>query len=98
MEERGLTYLGTLKKNKRHIPPEFQASKKRQPESSLHGFTKDFTIVSYVPKKSKAVLLISSMHHTKELDPLIKKPMTIMDYSKTKGGVDEIDKKCSNYS
>lgn len=98
LKDRGLTYLGTLKKNKRHIPPEFQASKTRQPESSLHGFTKDFTIVSYVPKKSKAVLLISSMHHTKQLDSLSKKPEIIIDYNKTKGGVDEIDKKCSNYS
>ncbi|XP_045456529.1 piggyBac transposable element-derived protein 4-like [Melitaea cinxia] len=98
LKDRGLTYVGTLKKNKRHIPPEFQASKTRSPESSLHGFTKDFTIVSYVPKKSKAVLLISSMHHTKQLDPLTKKPEIIMDYNRTKGGVDEIDKKCSNYS
>ncbi|CAK1580572.1 unnamed protein product [Parnassius mnemosyne] len=98
LKQRGLTYVGTLKKNKRHIPPEFQASKTREPETALHGFTKDFTLVSYVPKKSKAVLLISSMHHTSEINPVTKKPVIIMEYNKTKGGVDEVDKKCSNYS
>lgn len=96
--ERGLTYIGTLKKNKRHIPPSFQASKTREPKTSLHGFTKDFTLVSYVPKKYKAVLLISSMHHSAQIDPETNKPEVIIDYNMTKGGVDEVDKKCSNYS
>ncbi|CAK1580574.1 unnamed protein product [Parnassius mnemosyne] len=38
------------------------------------------------------------MHHTSEIDPVTKKPVIIMEYNKTKGGVDEVDKKCSNYS
>lgn len=38
------------------------------------------------------------MHHTSEIDPETKKPVIILDYNQTKGGVDEIDKKCSNYT
>lgn len=38
------------------------------------------------------------MHHKKEMDSETGKPEMIIDYNKTKGGVDEVDKKCSNYS
>lgn len=95
--KRGLTYLGTLKKNKAEIPPCFLPSRNRPIESSLYGFTKDFTILSYVPKPNKAVLLLSSSHHNQEIDTDTGKPAMIADYNRTKGGVDEVDKKCSIY-
>lgn len=95
--KKGLTYLGTLKKNKKEIPNQFQPSKQRPVRSSIYGFTRNCTMVSYVPKTNKAVILISSMHHTKEIDVDTGKPSLIIDYNKTKGGVDEVDKKCSNY-
>ena len=41
----GLTLVGTVRKNKAFIPPQFQPSKTRTTESSLFGFTKDFTLV-----------------------------------------------------
>ncbi|KAI8420457.1 hypothetical protein MSG28_008945 [Choristoneura fumiferana] len=75
-----------------------QPNKSRELGSSLYGFTKDFTLLSYVPKKNKAVILISSSHHVKSSDEITNKPTMIMDYNHTKGGVDEIDKKCSVYS
>lgn len=98
LKDRGLTYLGTMKKNKKEIPPEFQPHKDREIGTSLYGFTKDYTMVSYVTKPKKAVILVSSMHHNKETDVATNKPIMIIDYNKTKGGVDEVDKKCSNYS
>ena len=61
--QKRLTYLGTLKKNKREIPSEFKPNKNRAVGSSLYGFTKDLTLVSYVPKKDKAVILLSFCHH-----------------------------------
>lgn len=93
-----LTYLGTLKKNKAEIPPEFLPNKDRERNSSLYGFTKEYTLLSYAPKKNKAVILISSCHHAQSIDEKTKKPTMITDYNHTKGGVDEIDKKCSIYS
>lgn len=98
LKDKQLTLVGTLKKNKREIPPEFKASKKRTVESSVFGFTKDMTLVSYVPKKNKAVVMISSMHHTVSVDENTKKPEVIMYYNKTKIGVDLLDQRCSNYS
>ncbi|GBP44058.1 hypothetical protein EVAR_85212_1 [Eumeta japonica] len=96
--KRGLTYLGTLKKNKAEIPPCFLPNKNRALESSLYGFTKDFTLLSYVAKKNKAVFLISSSHHNQETDTNTGKLVMIVDYNHTKCGVDEVDKKCSIYS
>lgn len=98
MKERGLTVVGTLRKNKREIPPEFQASKTRAVESSLFGFTKDLSIVSFVPKKKKSVILLSSLHHSAKIDEKSSKPEIILYYNNTKGGVDAVDFKCSNYS
>lgn len=98
LKDRQLTYLGTLRKNKKEIPLEFLPNRKRLVESSIYGFTKDITLLSYVPKKNRSVILISTMHHQKANDPLTNKPEMIADYNNTKGGVDELDKKCSIYS
>ncbi|KAJ8939496.1 hypothetical protein NQ318_022551 [Aromia moschata] len=49
--DKKITVVGTLKKNKREIPPEFQPQKQRVVESSLFGFQKEKTLVSYVPRK-----------------------------------------------
>lgn len=98
LKERKLTYVGTLRKNKKEIPPEFQPSKRRAVGSTLYGFTNDRTLISYVPKKGKAVILISSMHHSKSTDPKTGKPEIISFYNSTKGGVDSLDQKCATYN
>lgn len=56
------------------------------------------TLVSYVPKKSRSVILVSSMHHDSEIDGNTQKPEIIMFYNLTKGGVDSMDFKISRYS
>nr|XP_023015977.1 uncharacterized protein LOC111505409 [Leptinotarsa decemlineata] len=89
--------VGTLKKNKPQIPPEFQPSKGRAVPSSLYGFTQDLTLLSYVPKKNQAVVLLSSMHHSECFDEGVNKPEIIGFYNATKGGVDTLDMKCNNY-
>nr|XP_049692159.1 piggyBac transposable element-derived protein 4-like [Helicoverpa armigera]XP_049696923.1 piggyBac transposable element-derived protein 4-like [Helicoverpa armigera]XP_049708119.1 piggyBac transposable element-derived protein 4-like [Helicoverpa armigera] len=98
LAKRKLTYVGTMKKNKREIPSQFQPQKDRDVQSTLFGFTKQNTMCSYVPKKNKAVILVSSMHHDVVVDEDTKKPEIILYYNMTKGGVDEADKKCSIYS
>lgn len=98
LSKRGLTYVGTLRKNKREIPKEFLPAKQREEGDILYGFTNDMTLVSFVPKKCKAVLLVSSMHHTPATDPETQKPEIITFYNSTKGGVDALDEKCTVYS
>ncbi|KAL0893983.1 hypothetical protein ABMA27_014057 [Loxostege sticticalis] len=98
LKEVGLTYVGTLRKNKREIPPEFLPHKTRPVGSSLFGFTNDKTLCSFVPKKSQSVIMISSMHHEESVDTESGKPEIIQFYNGTKGGVDSLDQKCANYS
>ncbi|CAH2099388.1 unnamed protein product [Euphydryas editha] len=99
LNDYGLTALGTLRKNKTEIPPVFTATKGREIHSSLFGFQKNCTVVSYVPKKNKVVLLASTMHHDgKKSTEETKKPEIIMDYNITKCGVDVVDEMCATYS
>lgn len=98
LQSRGLTYVGTMRKSKREIPPEFKASRQKQVGSALYGFSKHETLVSYIPKKNKAVILISSMHHSRSTDVESNKPEIISFYNSTKGGVDALDEKCTIYS
>ena len=88
-------YVGTLRKNKSDIPPEFQANKTRPVGSTLFGFDKDTTLVSFVTKKSKSVLLLSTMHHDGTIDDQTGKPDIILYYNKTKGAMDQM---CHTYS
>ncbi|XP_049946608.1 piggyBac transposable element-derived protein 4-like [Schistocerca serialis cubense] len=93
-----LTLVGTLKRNRPQIPAEFQARSDREIGSSLYGFTKEMTLLSYVPKRNKAVLLLSSMHHSNYTDVSNDKPEIISFYNATKSGIDTLDMKCSVYS
>ena len=73
-----------MRKNKGEIRPEFLA--KNSLHSSLFGFNGQKTIVQYVPKKNKCVILLSTKHHeikiSKENDD---KPEIILDYNRNKG-------------
>lgn len=64
----------------------------------MYGFYDDLTLLSYVPKKSKVVLLLSTMHNTEATDTTTGKPEIIEFYNKTKGGVDKLDQMCATYT
>ncbi|CAK1579943.1 unnamed protein product [Parnassius mnemosyne] len=99
LEER-ITVVGTLKSNKPEIPTSFKTSQGRQINSSLFGFQKECTLVSYVPKRNKTVLLLSTMHHDEAIDATTgdaKKPEIITFYNHTKCGVDIVDRMCRQY-
>lgn len=93
-----MTLLGTIRKNKRELPQEFaNPPRSRSPLSSIFAFQKNVTLVSYIPKKGKNVLLVSGIHYEDEIDDNTNKPEIIMDYNRTKGGVDCVDKLCAAY-
>lgn len=98
LTKKGLTYLGTLKKNKTEIPAAFQANRDRELGSSLYGFNSQMTLLSHVPKPQKAVILLSTMHHDKSVNEATNKPTMIADYNLTKGGVDNLDKMIASFS
>ena len=47
-----LTVVGTMRKNKPELPPEFTKTRGREVMSTLFGFQKDVMIASYCPKKN----------------------------------------------
>lgn len=98
LSKRGLTYVGTLKKDKLIIPSEFLPNTKRTVGSSDHAFNGQNTLVSFVPKKNRAVVLISNMHHSAHINEESGKPEIIMFYNETKCGVDLMDMRCAVYS
>ncbi|CAI6370912.1 unnamed protein product [Macrosiphum euphorbiae] len=92
------TIVGTLRKNKKEIPVDFQPHKNKAVNSSFFGFQKEKMITSYTPKKNKAVILLSTMHNDTSVNSETKKPEVIHFYNSTKGGVDTVDQMCGNYS
>jgi hypothetical protein len=87
----GMTYVGTLRSNKPQVPEIMKANRKREEKSSLFGFHDQLTLVSYVPKQGKAVLVLSTLHHDSSVDGPDKKPEVILHYNATKSGVDNMD-------
>ncbi|KAL7837320.1 hypothetical protein SRHO_G00270310 [Serrasalmus rhombeus] len=98
--EKGLTIVGTLRQNKPDIPPVMKAAKSREVHSTEFGFNGSMTMISYIREKGKAVLLLSTMHHSKKLDENSqkKKPEAILFYNQTKGGVDTVDQMVGNHT
>lgn len=93
-----LTFVGTLRKNKKEIPPELLPRKDRKEGDTLYGFTKNMTIVSHTPKKNKAVIILSTMHHSKATNEATGKTEINAFYNETKGGVEAMDEKCAKYT
>ncbi|TWW61348.1 hypothetical protein D4764_05G0014380 [Takifugu flavidus] len=71
---------------------------KRAVLSSKFAFTPTTTLVSYLPKKNKNVVL-STLHRDSDIsDRGDRKPVIILDYNRNKGGVDNLDKVIGTYS
>ncbi|CAH2107935.1 unnamed protein product [Euphydryas editha] len=94
-----LIIVGTLKNNKAYIPPAMAASKTREQLSTVFGFHEKVTMCSYVPKKRKVVIMLSSMHHEAKIsDSAKKKPEIIEFYNWSKAEVDTMDKMLGRYT
>ncbi|KAJ4427409.1 hypothetical protein ANN_25031 [Periplaneta americana] len=78
-----LNIYGTMRKNKKDIPQEFQADRKRKVGSTEYGLQNDRTLISHVPKKGKSVILLSSMHHSTSFKDYI--PISRFGFLKTLG-------------
>lgn len=93
-----LSMVGTMKKNKTCLPPEFKASSRREELSTEFGFGENKMICSYVPKKNRAVVLLSTTHFDNEISDIKQKPKMILFYNETKGAVDTMDKMLGQYT
>ncbi|XP_031346863.1 piggyBac transposable element-derived protein 4-like [Photinus pyralis] len=97
--DKKLTLCGTLRRNKAYIPADFLPSRNRPIYSSIFGFQSEVSMVSYVPKVNRAVILLSTEHRDMGISQEThKKPDVIMHYNATKGAVDTLDKMVAEYS
>lgn len=93
-----LTIVGTIRSNKREIPEELKNTRSRPVGSSIFCFDGPLTLVSYKPKPSKMVFLLSSCDENAVINESNGKPDMILFYNQTKGGVDSFDQMCSSMS
>ncbi|KAJ8935408.1 hypothetical protein NQ314_012827 [Rhamnusium bicolor] len=98
-----LTLVGTLRENKPQIPPRLLEVRDRPVESSMFAFgiqPNHCMLASFVPKKNKNVLMISTLPDNDYIDPtsIQNKPDIITYYNLMKGGVDVVDRMKSEYS
>ncbi|XP_046976366.1 piggyBac transposable element-derived protein 4-like [Vanessa cardui] len=97
------TIVGTVRRNKKEIPPCFLNIKDRDKPSTMFGFGEKKVLISYVPNKKnkKVVLLLSTLHNDNKIDETTgaaQKPEIITYYNGTKGGVDVVDQMKEEYS
>lgn len=85
--KRNLTFVGTLRSNKTFIPPILKKCKKMPLYNSTFAFTHDTTLVSYISRKDKCTILMSTLHHDGNVNSNQPKklPEIIEYYNSTKG-------------
>ncbi|KRZ75041.1 hypothetical protein T10_6890 [Trichinella papuae] len=97
--ELAMQLLKTIKKNKPELPQEVLELRGRAVHSSKFEFTEQCTVVSYIPKKHRMVLVRSTMQKDASLSTGEGcKPEMILDHDATKGGVDNMDKMLASYT
>lgn len=95
-----MTLVGTIRKNRKEIPPILVDMKNKPIQHSEFVFDHALraTMVSYVPKRRRFVTLLSTLHTKKEIDRADKnKPAIIKYYNATKGAVDTLDEMVGTY-
>lgn len=89
LEIHKLTVVGTVRKNKREIPQCFLDTKNRSLNSTIFGYGRNILLLSYVPRKNKNVIMISTMHDNGLINESLgaeKKP-EVITYNSTKGAL-----------
>lgn len=98
LEPYKLTLVGTIRSNQVEIPEEMKNTRSRSIGTSMFCYDGCFTLVSYKPKPSKIVYLLSSGDDESMLNSITGEPEIVMCYNQTKGGVDAFDQMCSSMS
>jgi len=96
LAERNTTIVGTIRSNRRELPPAAKALDGRQRGDTVHYKSGDSILCSFWDKRNKPVLLISSMHPG-ETYRLEGKSEIVTYYNAYKSGVDNFDKLVRNY-
>ena len=100
LHKNGLTLVGTVRGNKRFLPEQFKQKRSQVLHGSTFVFQENTTLVNYQSKRDKHVVVLSTMHHDKSIDPesFKQKPDIVTFYNSTKGAVDAMDKMAHSYT
>lgn len=93
-----LRTVGTIRKSQPEVPAELTTTDRSQVQTTRFAFQDDRMLVSFVPKPSKVVLLMSSAHSTTQINGASNKSVVIDDYNVHKGGVDCFNKMVKSMS
>ena len=98
--QHNLSLIGTIMPNRREVPSQFKAAKRREVESTktLYDHSNNILLLPYVPKRNKKVLMMSSSHFSISITDCHKKPTVMTDCNQHKGGVDTLDENCEEFS
>lgn len=95
--------VGTFRSNRQHIPNIMKSAAGRAVKSSKFLFTlpnsnlAPITLQSFIPRKNKSLLFISTRHHSNNVDSRGLSEINTF-YNKTKFGIDSIDQIIANSS
>ena len=102
--ERKITIVGTMRMDRKGIPPEIKTFDNREEKSTMFvkANNEKLMLVSYIDKKKsgkKNIILLTTMHKDIKISrDLRTKPQPIVFYDYTKGGVDIVDLLSSSLS
>lgn len=91
--------LGTVRSNRVELPQNLkEIMNKKKLHETLVASNGKCILTSYKCKKNKHVTLLSTLHESVTFEDPKNKPTTILDYNKTKCGVDVVDQMARLYS
>ncbi|KAK3778106.1 hypothetical protein RRG08_062802 [Elysia crispata] len=92
----GVTLVGTVRRDKRFLPHDFQKGTGMSKGDAMFAFTKT-TICAYKSNIKKHVVVLNTMHHSADRGTT-NKPEVVESYNSTKGGVDSMDQMCHKFT
>ena len=84
--------VATVRWNKPELPPTLIITRRREVFSSKFAFPHETTVVSYMQKKKRNVILMRILHRAAKVSAHNRNPAIILGYSANKGGVANRDK------
>ncbi|GFR66931.1 PiggyBac transposable element-derived protein 4 [Elysia marginata] len=93
----GVTLVGTVRRDKRFLPHDFQKGTKMSKGNAMFAFTKTTTICAYKSNTKKHVVVLSTMHHSADRGTT-NKPEIVESYNSIKGGVDFMNQMCHKFT
>ena len=96
LSAKNVTYVGTLRSNRRDVPHAAKTTTGRTKGDSVFYYSHGQMLCSYWDKGQKPVLLLDSFAKVGIHEDA--KPDTVIHYNATKSGVDNIDKQVRMYS